>query len=380
MTQASEIEKTRIRSTTRIQSLVRQFESLGIDTMLVTDELNVHYLTGFTGDSSVLWVRPQETVLLSDGRYTAQIAKECPGLEVSIRAPEVRMPDFINAVVGSDSKQRIGYEANHLTVALFNDLQDASDANWISTTGVIESLRMIKDEHEIAILRRAVAIAEDAFLDVGLCPGSPPSLDVSLTEMELAYALEAAMRRHGASGCSFDPIVAVDAAGALPHYRPGPTPIAGAKSLLIDWGAKVNGYASDMTRTLHTSGVDDDFAHAYAACLAAQEAAIAAIKPGVAAQDIDAAARNVLTDAGYGDAFKHALGHGVGLFIHEAPRMGGKIETPLQAGMVVTVEPGIYLDNRFGIRIEDDVLITTGGHEVLGGRIPKGLDEMRGIG
>jgi Xaa-Pro aminopeptidase len=358
----------------RIDRLRTDFESLAVDEFLVTDEINVRYLTGFTGDSSYLWVTPDRAVMLSDGRYTAQLAAECPTIEAAIRRPDVKMFEHVGAVLGN-RPARTGIEAEHLSLAVFDQLSSVLDRPWVETSGAIASLRMIKDDSEILLTRQAIAIAEESFLAVGFDLGNPRSVDLMGTERELAFALENEMRMRGATGASFAPIIAVDENGALPHYRPSDRRLAGCQTLLVDWGAKYQGYASDLTRTLHRGNPTREFAKAYAACLRAHDAAVAAIAPGRLAHEIDAAARNVLMDAGFGDAFKHATGHGVGLEIHEMPRLGGKIETVLAAGMIVTVEPGVYLDGRFGIRIENDILVTPGGAELLSVQLPTGLEQ-----
>jgi Xaa-Pro aminopeptidase len=358
----------------RIDKLRGRFESLAVDEFLVTDEINVRYLTGFTGDSSYLWVTADRAVILSDGRYTAQLAAECPTIEAAIRSPDVKMFEHVRAVLGN-RPTRTGIEADHLSLAVFHQLSSVIDRPWIETSGAIASLRMIKDDSEILITRQAIAIAEESFLAVGFDLRNPGSIDSMGTERELAFALENEMRTRGASGASFAPIVAVDENGALPHYRPADRRLAGCQTLLVDWGAKFKGYASDLTRTLHRGKPTAEFAETYEACLNAHDAAVAAIAPGRLAHEIDAAARNVLTNAGFGDAFKHATGHGVGLEIHEMPRLGGKVETVLAAGMIVTVEPGVYLDGRFGIRIENDILVTPSGGELLSIRLSTGLEQ-----
>ena len=199
-----------------------------------------------------------------------------------------------------------------------------------------------------------------------------------MTERELAWAIEAGIRRHGGDGVSFPVIVAADAAAALPHYQPGDVPLADASVLLIDWGASAGGYVSDLTRTFHDpTRVDAEFLAAYETTLAAHHAAVAAIRPGVTAAAVDSAARSVIADAGQGDLFAHATGHGIGMAVHEGPRIGQGVDLTLAAGMVITVEPGIYVANRWGIRIENDVLVTPTGSRVLSSRLPTGLPAMR---
>jgi Xaa-Pro aminopeptidase len=227
---------------------------------------------------------------------------------------------------------------------------------------------MIKDDQEIETTRQSVHIAQRAFQSV------IPMLSPSSSEREIAHELEAKMRILGAEGCSFAPIVAAGPAGALPHYQPSNARLGDASTLLIDWGAKLGGYASDLTRTLHRETAGDAFRRAYDVVLAAQLAAIEAIRPGVSAKQVDQAARDILRAEGLDQAFKHGLGHGVGLQIHESPRMSSISDETLASGMIVTVEPGVYFDGEFGIRIEDDVLVTDSGHEVLS-QLPKGLDD-----
>lgn len=357
--------------TPRIQKLVESFEQLSIDAMLVTDEINVSYLSGFTGDSSYLFIRPQGTTILSDGRYRTQIADECPGLEAIIRFPGGKMIESVRSVIGDCDAVEIGLEADHVSVSLMESFKEhCPDANWRSTSGVVEKLRMIKDSEEIETLRRSVEINERAFQSV------LAKLGPDWSERQIAHELEATIRCIGAAGFSFEPIVGAGPAGALPHYRPENTRIGDHSTLLIDWGTFYRGYASDLTRTMHRSDASEKFCSAYQAVLDSQLAAIEKIRPGAKASDVDAAARDVLKQAGLGDYFVHGLGHGIGLQIHESPRMSAIATETLEPGMVITVEPGVYFEGDFGIRIEDDVLVTETGNEVLS-RLAKGLDDCR---
>jgi Xaa-Pro aminopeptidase len=355
----------------RIVSVSNKLDELEIDAMLVTNEINVRYLSGFTGDSSYLLVRRGKAMILSDGRYETQIAEQCPSLAAAIRPPGQLMPDLLRSVAGDLGDQRIGIEACHVSVAALGQMQaDCRNVRWVETTDVVERLRMIKDASEIAITRQAVEIAESCFRSmVG-------ELDTRWTERAIAHELESKMRALGAEGVSFPPIVAAGPSGALPHYHPNDTVIGEAATLLIDWGACYCGYASDLTRTLHRDHASDRFRRAYQVVLEAQIAAIEAIGPGVAACEVDAAARRVLAREGMDEAFKHGLGHGTGLQIHEAPRMSSVSEETLASGMIITVEPGVYFEGDFGIRIEDDILVTDRGREVLS-CLPKGLEDCR---
>jgi len=347
---------------------------LDLDALLVVDETNVQYLTGFTGDSTWLWVRADgAATLLSDRRYETQLAAECPGLDAVIRPPDQSLVHLLGELISESTTRRVGMEADHTSVAAFRSWQQAlGRLEFVPTSQLVEKLRAVKDEREIETIRRAVQIAERSFSSV-MHQWTP-----RMTEQEVGFELEATMRRLGAAGVSFPPIVGVQPNGALPHYRPGDVPLASCHTLLIDWGAMVDGYASDLTRTLRrpdwTGPEADRFRRAYSAVLEAQQAAIDAIADGVSAADVDQAARRVLEASGLGEAFKHSLGHGIGREVHERPRLSPQSDHTLVAGMVVTVEPGVYFEGEFGIRIEDDILVTDGGCEVLS-RLPKGLDD-----
>ncbi|MGV3484252.1 MAG: M24 family metallopeptidase [Planctomycetaceae bacterium] len=345
---------------TRIDRLRGSLRQLGVDGMLVTDEIHVRYLTGFTGDSTYLLVTADEAMMLSDRRYETQLAQQCPNLTTLVRGPERKMIELIAEAVSSLSIKRMALEAAAITWETYATFSKAfTGVELVAAGDPVGELRMIKDESELAILRRAVWIAERAFESV------TAKLRPTLTELQIAHELEATIRDLGGEGCGFAPIVGAGASGALPHYRPGDIAIGGSQTLLIDWGAKYCGYTSDLTRTLHRDHPPAGFQEAYEAVLAAHTTALHTIRAGVQAKEVDAAARQVLVDASLGPMFKHGLGHGIGLRIHEAPRMGAASEEVLAAGMVITVEPGVYFEHSFGIRIEDDVLVTPTGCQLL---------------
>lgn len=355
----------------RRRRITASLDRLSADALLVTNETNVRYLTGFTGDSSYLLLSAESEVILSDGRYETQLREECPDLASLIRPPSQRMEEWVQAAVGAAGHRRVAMESAHVSVAELRFWeQHCPEVHWLETAGLVEALRMIKDEREIELIRHAVQIAETAWQAV------LETLPEGLTEREVAYRIESELRQRGAEGCSFPPIVAADHAAALPHYRPSEAGVGDADVLLIDWGANFQGYASDLTRTFHRPTVGDDFRRAYDTVLAAQAAAIEVMAPGVPTADVDAAARRVFAAAGMADAFLHSLGHGIGLEIHEGPRLSGSSDQVLAAGMIVTVEPGAYFADHFGIRIEDDVLVTGGGVEILS-RLPKGLADCQ---
>ncbi|MEM9368050.1 MAG: Xaa-Pro peptidase family protein [Planctomycetota bacterium] len=344
------------------------------DAILVTDEVNVRYLSGFTGDSSWLLVqRDGKATLLSDRRYETQIASECPTLNAAVRPPTQKMPELLQEVVTDARLGEVAFEAEHVTVAQLAGWRDLlKDMAWTQTAGWVETLRLVKDASELEIIQRSIDVAQRTFRSV------VPKITRRMTERDIAHEFEATMRHLGAEGFSFDAIIAVQPSGALPHYRPADTSLDRCQGLLIDWGASVDGYCSDLTRTLHVAdgnlASSDRYRRAYETVLSAQLAAIDCIAGGAKARDVDTAARSVIDAAGLGDAFKHGLGHGFGLQIHESPRMGPLAEETLLPGMVVTVEPGVYFEGEFGIRLEDDVLVTETGCRVLSD-LPKGLSD-----
>lgn len=358
----------------RIQRLVANDFETDFDALLIVNEINVRYLTGFTGDSTWLMIdRSGKATMLSDGRYEIQLREECPDLPAVIRPPGQTIAELLTEYVHDAGLKTLAFEAAHVHVATMRTWsQSLPSVKWVETTDVVETLRQIKDESELASIRRAVDIAQRAYRSV------TAKLSPKMTEIDVHYALESTMRGLGAEGVSFTPIVGAEPRGSLPHYRPGHLPLGDCRTLLIDWGAKVDGYCSDLTRTLSRPGSQSPtsarFEKAYQAVLAAQNAAIELIADGVESIEVDRAARGVLEKAGLASAFKHGLGHGFGLEIHEDPRMGPSSKTTLRAGMVVTVEPGVYFENEFGIRIEDDLLVTETGCEVLS-NLPKGLDD-----
>ncbi len=352
----------------RRERLARQLSDDGVDAFLISNPVNVTYLTGFTGDSSTVVLSRDRVVLVSDPRYVGQIADECPGLETHIRKPTTRIAEASVDVLTKLGCRSVGFESAVVTVAEFEYLKEVGPAVAWKAADHVEKLRMVKDDDELARIRAAIAVAERAFtaLIALLRPED--------TEIELSDALEANVRRAGGEGTAFPSIVAVGERAALPHCPPTDKRVSASGLLLVDWGASVRGYKSDLTRVLATR-TKSSFAQsdADAARLedihrivrAAQEAAIRTARPGVEAKVVDAAARGAIADAGYGDYFNHGLGHGIGLQIHEAPWFRANSTDVLAEGMVFTVEPGIYLPGWGGVRIEDDVRVTADGCEVL---------------
>lgn len=344
----------------RRNKLCRLLKKQKVDGLLVTNFVNVTYLTGFTGDDSYLLVTQDGALLISDPRYTTQLEEECPELKLLIREPGTQMLPTVVDAVSKAKLENLGVEAASMTVGNFQTLEeDLKGVTLVSTAGLVEELRVIKDKHEIEETRHACTQARRAFevVRAGLMP--------DMSEKQVAADLEYQARRFGAVGLSFTPIVGVGPQSALPHATPSDKLIGSDEFVLIDWGANSGLYMSDLTRVLVTGKAPAKLKKIYEVTLKAQLAAINAIRPGRKCQEIDAVARKIISKAGYGKQFGHGLGHGTGQEIHEAPRLAPNQDVELRPGMIVTVEPGIYLPGFGGVRIEDDILVTKSGHEVL---------------
>lgn len=343
--------------------------------MLVTDLINVRYLSGFTGSAGALLVYADDrpAVLATDGRYRTQAARQAPDLQVAI---ERSGPRHLVTQAAAAGARRIGFEAHVVTVDGFDALSAAlcgvDDAvELVRASNTVEALREVKDAGEVALLRLACEAADAALSDLvergGLRPGR--------TEREVRRELEALMLDHGADAASFETIVATGPNSAIPHHRPTDAVLAAGDFVKIDFGALVAGYHSDMTRTFVLGPPADWQREIYQVVRAAQRAGREALQPGADLRAVDAAARTVIAEAGYAETFGHGLGHGVGLRIHEAPGINAAADGTLLAGAVVTVEPGVYLADRGGVRIEDTLVVadTAGQAPDLLTRFPKEL-------
>lgn len=334
----------------------------GLEALLIAHPPNITYLTGFTGDSSYLLLGPKVQLMISDSRFETQLSYECPELNLAIRTSRNSLSEFLGRQIGKLHLQRVGFEADYITVSTYSALVEhcGRSVELVAQRGLVEALRQIKDHQEIAAIRRAIGLAERGLHAtwVRVLP--------ELTERQTAHELEHEMRRFGALRAAFDPIIGVGPQSALPHYRAGHHHLSEAAFVLIDWGAvEPTGYHSDLTRVLATSKIPPKLEKLYRVVLQARNAALDRMRPGEPCREVDASARNVIEQAGYGKYFGHGLGHGIGLEIHEAPRLSPISQDVLRAGMVVTVEPGIYLPGFGGVRLEDDVLITRDGCDVL---------------
>jgi Xaa-Pro aminopeptidase len=319
---------------------------------------NVRYLTGFTGSSALLLAMPAEAVLFTDGRYTTQARQEVHGARVvTAKGPLVNM---LNGSVKRRRLRRLGFERRRIGFDLYQALQTGLPKCRLEPLeGTLEKLRMVKDTNEIAAIRRAVELNSRVFEAAlgAIRPGQ--------TERDVAAEIEHDMRRQGGEKPSFDTIVASGRRSALPHAHPTHNPLRKNEFIIVDQGVILDGYSSDMTRTVALGSLGRKAREVYRAVLEAQLAGIAAVRAGVRAKEVDLAARKVLEKHGLEKAFVHSTGHGVGLEIHEPPRLGRTEKTRLEAGMVITIEPGAYLEDLGGVRIEDMVLVTAGGCEVL---------------
>ncbi|MFC4636796.1 M24 family metallopeptidase [Deinococcus hohokamensis] len=340
---------------TQFEQLRRAMAQAGVDALWVSDPANVRALSGFTsGKDGKVLVTPQGATLYTDARYTVQAQEESP-----LPAVIARPPDTYRDAAAALSGLRVGFEADHLTVSGLDDLREHwADATLVPVRGLIQKIRAIKTPEEIEAIRAAQALADQVYNEVR------PMIQAGVRELDVALEIEMRLRRAGAEN-AFDVIVASGPRGAMPHGVASARVIEDGDLVTVDMGARLGGYNSDMTRTVAVGQPSEELARIYRAVLEAEEAAVAAVGPGVRAADLDALARDILTRHGLGEAFAHSLGHGVGLDVHEAPGLRGTSEDVLERGMIVTIEPGAYLPGLGGVRIEDLVLVTDAGHEVL---------------
>ncbi|HMJ01364.1 MAG TPA: Xaa-Pro peptidase family protein [Conexibacter sp.] len=352
---------------TRADRLVALLDEREVDALLVTNLVNVRYLTGYTGSNGVALVGMHDLrCFVTDFRYVTQAREQVRGFEQRVGENDL-LDEALAALPLGDL--RLGVEDQHMSIRTFDRLREALPASveLVPAGGGIEQLRTTKDADEVARVRAAAELADAALLTT-LAGGL-----AGRTERAFAFALEAEMRRLGAERPSFDTIVAHGAHGALPHAVPRDVEIAAGSLVTIDWGAQLDGYCSDCTRTFAAGGEPDaQGREVYELVLRAQMTGLDAVAAGVTGRDADAAARAVIEGGGHGGHFGHGLGHGVGLEIHEAPRLSKTSSATLAAGHVVTVEPGVYLPGELGVRIEDLVLVTDDGCERLN-TLPKNL-------
>ena len=347
----------------RLDKIKAKFDEAGVDCLMISSEENRRYLSGFTGSAGSLFITATDAVLATDFRYIEQAGQQCPDFRVHRMMGGV---DWLTGLLGELGIHRLGFESQHVTVASHSGIQKAIsdsdpslDVTLVSTSGLVEELRSVKDANELAVLTKAIEIADEAFAQVA------PTIRPGHTEIEVAWMLEKAMRELGAEAISFETIVAAGPNAALPHHRPADVPILEGQPLIIDMGAKYQGYCSDLSRTICLGSYDDTFRKVYDTVLGAQLTAIATVEKGMTAGDCDGLARAVIDEAGYGETFGHSLGHGVGLAVHELPGVGPRSTMILEDNMPFTVEPGIYITGWGGVRIEDIVVLEDGRARVI---------------
>jgi Xaa-Pro aminopeptidase len=346
----------------RLRKLRTSIDEKGVDAILLSQPENLLYLSGFTGSSGWLLISRQNAILATDFRYVEQAKGESPDFEIIQTKQELR--DWLPGLVSDLGWHKLGFEANFISYDSYHKLSKAIKTKQVNlelvpTIGIVEQLRSIKEPGELGFITKAVELVDAVFEQTKaiIRPG--------ITEKEAAWEIEKILRQEGSEGIPFEIIVASGSNSALPHARPAEKIICSGEPVLIDMGARINGYCSDFSRTLFLSETDKSLQEIYNIVLKAQTTAIERVESGMDASQADRLARSVVEQAGYGDAFGHGLGHGVGLAVHEFPTLGPRSFDSLADGMVFTIEPGIYLAGKGGVRIEDMVVLKNGKAKVL---------------
>ncbi|AFH61948.1 M24 family metallopeptidase [Paenibacillus caseinilyticus] len=342
----------------RVHRLRELLDEKGIPALFITNATNRTYMTGFTGSSGYVLITASRAVLLTDFRYMTQAPQQAAGYEVVEHAPKVA--ETVKDILAREGITRLGFEASDLSFSAYRSYAEGlSPVELLPTEGLVETLRMVKDETELAVMQEAADLADRTFTHIldFLKPG--------VKELDIALEIEMFVRRNGAASTSFETIVASGERSALPHGKASEKLIGNNEFIKLDYGAYYKGYCSDITRTVVLGTPSDKHREIYGIVLEAQMAALEAIRPGMTGREADAVARDIITKYGYGDHFGHGLGHGLGMEVHESPRLSKLGDTVLKPGMTVTVEPGIYLPGFGGVRIEDDIVITDQGNRRL---------------
>jgi Xaa-Pro aminopeptidase len=344
----------------RIAALVDALTAAHIDGLLLTGLSNIRYLTGFSGSSAVLVVTPRDVVFITDFRYQTQVAEELGDIaRISIEASSL-WTGLWQQLASLASVRVIGFETSHIQHRDFQRLVEAGARwQWRPTVDLVETLRERKDAAEVALIAEAAGMATRAL------ERTLPEVAPGMTELQVAGVLERALREEGSEGFPFPTIIASGPRSALPHAQSSTRSIQNGDFLLMDFGAQVAGYCSDLTRTVVVGKASDEHRAVYDVVRVANERASAGVRAGMTGRDADAIARQYIEHAGYGELFGHSLGHGIGLEVHESPRLARTAENALPENAVVTIEPGIYRPGWGGIRIEDDVVLGAGGPQIL---------------
>ncbi|MBM2826864.1 MAG: hypothetical protein HW403_928 [Dehalococcoidia bacterium] len=344
----------------RVARLKAVLEEKGQDAILVSEGHNRRYLSGFTGSAGHLIISRKEAILATDFRYTEQAGLQAP--DFSVTQVSGGIASWLADALSPLGIRTLAFDEGHVTFATYKELTKVAEKvglELVPDSGTIERLSAIKEPEEVKALERAVALTDESFEFVAA------DLKPGVTEGEIAWRLEKYIREHGGEGLAFDTIVGGGPNGARPHHRAGERPIQAGEPIVIDMGAKVDGYCADMTRTICLGRADDTMRRVYDIVLGAQLTAEATIAEGMTGSQADGIARQIIEDAGYGDKFGHALGHGIGLEVHEYPRLGKPAQDVLKNNMVFSVEPGIYITGWGGVRIEDLVVMENGKTRVL---------------
>lgn len=347
----------------RTAKLLELLKENNMDAIIIVNPSNRRYLSYFTGSAGVLYISPKRQVLLTDFRYIEQANKQCPDYDIVNHQSNGAL-EFLKQYMDEENIATVAVESDSLTYSQYEDYsKKLGNINIKGTKGMVESLRRIKDQEEIANLRRAEEIGDIAFSHI--IEFIRENYKTGITENDIALELEVVMRKNGAEGTSFNSIVAAGAKSSLPHAVPGNELLKIGDFVVMDYGCRYNGYCSDMTRTIVIGEATQEHLKIYNTVLKAQKESLAAIKPGKTGKEIDTIARDIINNEGYGEYFGHGLGHSTGLDIHENPRLSQTDDSLLEPGMVVTVEPGIYIPEFGGVRIEDLVVVTEDGIENL---------------
>lgn len=341
----------------KLTELRKSIEKEGLDALLITNPYNRRYITGFTGTAGVVLVTAGEALLVTDFRYTVQASEQASGFQVIEHKQPI--PKELADIVKQKNLKAIGFEQNDVTYGVFEAYKKEINSELKPTSGLVENIRQIKSEEEINTLKAAAEIADAAFEHI------LTFIEPGIKEIDVSNELEFFMRKQGATSSSFDIIVASGYRSALPHGIASEKKIESGELVTLDFGAYYNGYCSDITRTIAVGEISDQLREIYETVLAAQIKGMEGIKPGLTSKQADALTRDHIKEAGYGDYFGHSTGHGLGLEVHEGPALSFRSEAVLKEGMVVTVEPGIYVPEIGGCRIEDDTVLTKEGNASL---------------
>lgn len=342
----------------RVTQVVNELKAQNLDAILITNPYNLRYLSNFTGTAGLALITQEKAYFITDFRYKEQAAEQAKDFEIVVHTESIY--EKVGDLIHRDGLKEVGFEEETITISVYSELEEvASNTDWIPSSGLVEELREVKDESELVLIRKAVEIAEAGFDHIlgYIKPGQ--------TEIEVANELDFYMRSKGASGVSFDTIVASGVRSAMPHGVASDKVIENGDMVTIDFGCYYKGYASDMTRTFAIGDPGDELKKIYEVVKEANEKVNEAARPGITGKELDAVARDHITAQGYGDEFGHTTGHGLGLEVHEGPSISHRNTEKLVPGNVVTNEPGIYISGLGGVRIEDDLVITEDGVENL---------------